>query len=520
MYQRTIARIICTFLFAFSFSSLKAQDTFNVFFDFGLAYLKAESRAAIDNIPFLHKTSEIDSIWFVGMADTTGPTFINKILAKKRAKNCAQYFDKRNERDSIPYRVFSKGEMNDDHFGTSRRVSIIVHLKPKIDSIVEKKRDTICYYLAYQILYNSIEKIIGKGENKKVRLSIESLPKSDFERSQIYYYGWFDTLGVFQKKEVYFKMKITGKLWWRKRRYTADIPFESYRLHKIFTIGKEPCGRCTEGFIANEQVRPDTFLVADDHIMKYLQYRRLPWQRRKIDYRIPVDFIEQNTQYYLGCDTSKKVNWTKNDSAVGSKSFYAYTTAKTFENNIPTVTRFKPSCTPIYRCDSFRCFLCGTRCSHDKKEITFFAEFGHLGNELLTDYYLGAGFSFSKKKFEHRISVNQSFSEIPFFKYNLRYTVFEKYKKYVKPTLSWTSTSVSRSSHYNTRLFVGAQLILFSENDDIIYDPYLTIGLEFWNYKRLKTFGQIGVINAVIYPNERKRFFDYGNVGINYVLFR
>ena len=505
------------------FNQVIAQDTFQVFFDFGMSYLKEESKLTINNITNLHHVEDIDSVWFVGMADTSGTNIFNKRLALKRAKNAAEFFSQP-PKNAINTRVMSKGEVDEENYETSRRVSIIIHFRQPYNWATDKNliKDTICYYVASEFLQKAIEIEIGKGDNKKVRIITEYFDASKAGYEPIYYYGWYDKGDNFKRKRVKFKYKITGKLWWRKRRYVAEVPFESYKLYKIFYTGSQPCSNCDVNFITDKKVEVDSFLFIDRNLMKYLQYKKLPWQGKQVKYRVPSEFVNDFANYYESCDTTKKINWEKPKQEGNSKNFYAYATVTGKRNNIPNIVTYKTACRydNPHLCDSFTCFQCGTRSSGRKYDLTMFSELAFLNNQTLNNYYLGIGMELSGDNFSHRLLINQTLDFQPFLKFQTRLNIFEKYHRYVKPTFGWTSVGRRRSAHFSTTFYLGAQLIVFMKDNSWTYDPYLTAGIEFFNHKRLKVFAQTGILNAYLVLNERDNFIDYANLGINFLVFK
>src|SRR5437870_923289 len=72
-------------------SFLLSQDTVSVFFKSGSRTIEAGEAEKLNSMPFHFDLSELDSVAFIGMADSVGNFESNKKLSEKRAKAIAKH---------------------------------------------------------------------------------------------------------------------------------------------------------------------------------------------------------------------------------------------------------------------------------------------------------------------------------------------------------------------------------------------------------------------------------------------
>ncbi|MFY0674292.1 MAG: OmpA family protein [Bacteroidia bacterium] len=513
--------VLSIIAFVFSFSMLKAQDTLSVFFDYAKSSINDESELTLKGIHHIYHVVDIDSVWLIGFTDSRGSSSFNERLALKRATRVENYF-KKSTHNAIPTRVFAIGEISAKSNENARRVDVIIFFQEPLDftDSLKSTGESLCYYPADELLDRSLISYFGNGKNQKVKITTEKFNSGVGGFDPIYYYGMFNKEGIFQRKRLKFQYVKTGKLWWRKRRFVAYVPMKSFKLFGVFTVENEPCNKCSLSFKTESKIQRDSSLVLDPFINKYLQYRKLPWKGKKVEYRVPSEFIESQTVYFKSCDVTDTLNWEKKTGGANNEKLFSYTDVQAKNNYLPNISRYKTRCFESNECKPYTFIQCGGPRVKTKTDWTIFSEFGTINNEVLSDYYLGLGLNLKGKLIENKLSLNHSFNEQPFFKYNLRLKFYRKHQKYVRPTFRWTSVTIGQGAQYYFNLFVGAQVLFLEKSNNWIYDPYMTMGVELYNLKNLKAFAQVGVFNSLIIPNQRETFFDYLNFGINYVLFK
>jgi len=67
------------------------SDTLSIYFDFGSASLTNKAKHKIRQIANNFSLNELDSVSFIGVADSIGSTQDNMKLSMKRAKNAKKY---------------------------------------------------------------------------------------------------------------------------------------------------------------------------------------------------------------------------------------------------------------------------------------------------------------------------------------------------------------------------------------------------------------------------------------------
>ena len=167
------------------------QDTLTIYFPFGVSKLQPEARQRLESIPTLYELSTLDSVHFVGRADSVGRSKANLKLSRKRAKNTASYC-----REFLPVngatQIFALGEAKSQSAAKSRRVEVVLFFRSVASDSTdfESEPDTIpekggCYNIDYQLLQAAHHRVIRKGKKQVVLVETES---SRLRNTKIHYY--------------------------------------------------------------------------------------------------------------------------------------------------------------------------------------------------------------------------------------------------------------------------------------------------------------------------------------------
>ncbi len=198
------------------------QDTISVFFDFGHSKILYSELEKLNAIPINYDLSDLDSIHFIGMADSVGDFKANIKLSEKRAKNVARHCE-RLFPENVTTKITALGERTIDESEKNRRVDIILHFKPIQAEQVEQTEDIqkkeVCYNIDYKLLHRCHLRIVTK---RKKELTIIETNIPDLRKNKEHYYGSTSKNGDFLAKKVKWSSKRTGNLWWAETRLCSD----------------------------------------------------------------------------------------------------------------------------------------------------------------------------------------------------------------------------------------------------------------------------------------------------------
>src|SRR3972149_6319800 len=82
---------------------LHGQDAISIYFEFGLYKIPNNQLKTLNDIPNKYDLSDLDSVHFIGVADSVGDFKSNLKLSEKRARNVSKYFAR-----LIPVHISSK----------------------------------------------------------------------------------------------------------------------------------------------------------------------------------------------------------------------------------------------------------------------------------------------------------------------------------------------------------------------------------------------------------------------------
>lgn len=323
--------------------NLFGQDSLTIYFETGTTQISNNQKERLSTIQTRFDLSELDSIHFIGIADSVGELKSNFHLSEKRARNAFKYC-KRILPENVPAKIIALGEKASTELKMNRRVDVVLYFKPAPagqievpETIAEKQ---YCYTIDYKLLHKShIRTIIKKS---KVFVIIECAT-DDFQKNKVYYGGAVNKSGTFVAQKLKWSLRRTGKFWWSKTRYVASIPKKDFDAYKIFKIEEPPCTICSEDFQHSTQIsKKDTFLQVDRFLMENLQFKTMLFNTRKVHVRVPKEYVTIEDHYYIGCNSTNMLQW---DTRAGRrKKNYYYTELPIYFNYLGNITRTMDDC--------------------------------------------------------------------------------------------------------------------------------------------------------------------------------
>ncbi len=324
------------------------QDKLSIYFEFGSSKIQDKQANILNAIPANYDLSDADSIVYIGMADSTGNFDSNLKLSEKRARKVAKYC-KKIIPETIPYKVKAIGETNATDDAKSRRVEIVFYYQSSSATIVDSEiedggiqNNKPCFNIDYRLLHKSQVRTITKKEKQQVLIETSL---SSIENKRQHYYGEINSQGEFVSKQVRWKARNSGKSWWKERRYIATIPKESYDNYRLFKTDDEPCDTCSENLIEQKKITKKTECRQVDYfVMQNMQYKRILFNKKHINIRVPREYVDTSAAYYIGCGDSTKLVWKTKKGWGRKKYYYAKLTIDYMHNRVYNITKYTECC--------------------------------------------------------------------------------------------------------------------------------------------------------------------------------
>jgi hypothetical protein len=320
------------------------QDTVSVYFEFGSTKISESQSETLNAIQTKYDLSDLDSVCFVGVADSVGNYKSNLKLSGKRARNISNYCER-----LLPTNTSSKikalGEINNQNVNKNRRVDVVLYFhsaQTKETEETEGADETeakelsggsgnkdVCYTIDYALLHRCHTRTIIKG--KKQFIVIETTSPTLFKNKK-YYSGSRNANGKFITKKIRWEARQTGRkgsLWKQQTMYVATILKKDFDTYKIFKIDEVPCTECSEDFKNTAKIsKADSCIQVDRFLMDNLQFKNVFLQQFYINVRVPREYVNTDDHYYIGCGLGKEVKW-KTKKGRRKKNYY-YSTLPTF----------------------------------------------------------------------------------------------------------------------------------------------------------------------------------------------
>ncbi|HYV90878.1 MAG TPA: hypothetical protein VE978_03810 [Chitinophagales bacterium] len=439
-----------------------AQDTTSIYFEFASSKIPDSQLEALNSIPTKYNLADLDSVHFIGMADSVGDLKSNFKLSEKRANHIAKYCE-RLIPDNITYKITFLGERTDRDRSKSRRVDIIFYFQPAQSEEPEQKEafktKDACFNIDYFLLHRCHVRTITKRNTEFVVIET-TLP--DLKKKSEHYYGSRTKNGDFVTIKIKWSSKKTGNLWWSETRYVATIPKKDFDTYKIFTIKIPPCDSCSENFqnapkISNE----DTCIQLDRFLMENIQFKSILFNKRWVKIRSPREYVYLDDRYYIGyyigCGLDYQLSW---ETKKGKKhQNYYYSKLPVYFDRIANIIRVMDCCkfnAEPSECDSAIIF-CRYLGEIDRSFILI-AELGSHYQQNKISPYAGLGISkagyFSEVRFLAGTDIDLSFYSSFRYQYNFLSFPFS----FLNPASTWQKPTSQRLIHRYGRLYFGSEL--------------------------------------------------------------
>lgn len=524
--------IIFYFLLTFV---LKSQDTIHVNFDFGSSRISSNQKKIIKDIPDKYALFQVDSIHFVGMADSVGDYLSNLKLSERRAGNVSNYLI-----DFLPpyiaVKKFALGENHSKSTEESRSVLILIYYEDhfKIDSIETeeyiKEVSPECIEIDYTLLNTSHIRTVVK--RKKEYIYIESMPVRmpmlesyfvSFEYGN-HYYGTFSDSGKFVAKKVKWKRRRTGKDWYSDFRKVAFIPKESYDKFKVFSISESPCTYCArEVGDTLSEIPVKSKIHLDNFVMNNFQFKRKILNKEKVKIRAPKEYIDTSLTYYSSNQLESAIEWK--EKRAKKKQLYLYAKVNMRSKEDYMIYRKFEYCEDLARFGMggggggfIGCGRFGFGGQYPKRPIM--AELGTTYGTLIRPY-VGLYFNKRYERFKGGILVGTTFEPRFIISPRIRYDLYSiPFGKSIRSLSEWARPSIRYSNYWVGILYWGSELELIPINKRLqAQNENLHVGLEIINNKSRALLSNVNFQYGMLYDG----FFNspaYLRLRVNFNLFR
>jgi hypothetical protein len=313
------------FLFVFigSFSLLHGQDTIRIYFEFGSSKISYESEQVLRDLKNRFDLHSVELVEFTGYADSIGNLKSNLRLCEKRAKN-AYNVCQGDFKPTVEVNILAKGEGTKASLDENRRVEIVLHydeMKEKEGPLeIIENMNPRCFFVDFEALQFCNLREITKGRKKYVY--IEALDIGLFTERE-HYYAIRNNSGKVTIQRLRWKKKVTGKLWWRKTRYVAFIPKESFDRFQFFTLEDAPCTGCKEEILTKDTVIMNVAKFYTDYfLLTNMQAKQRFIDQNQLKVRVPKEYVDLNETYYFTGNPGGIVEWTTRDFGSKNKNYY------------------------------------------------------------------------------------------------------------------------------------------------------------------------------------------------------
>jgi len=328
---------LALFVFARIFAFCQEKEV--ILFEYGKSDIRKAQKEILINLPLKYDLDDVDSVSYVGFADSIGSVEGNKKLAEARAEKVAGFCVK-DILPNTPFSIVSKGKVEKNVDSMDRRVEILLYLRPDTEKVVKwVDSGGDCYNIEYDLLKNChITDVIQKKKEfvdielqnnsysttrrrrrERIYLNNTSLSYRQNNRSTPLYYGETGENGKFIIHKTYWHRRVSGKLWWRRERFYVRILKSDFDKYKIFRIGKKPCDSCSQDFAKGSKLKYyDTSLFIDEFLMSNIQYRFRFFNFKNVKVRVPREYVNPNLAYYA----SGKIHWDTKKGKKKSQYYY------------------------------------------------------------------------------------------------------------------------------------------------------------------------------------------------------
>lgn len=448
-----------------------AQDTTAIYFLTGQYKIKEKQAEVLKNLPVDYDMSQVDSIRFIGMADSVGSLRSNLRLSEKRAKSAAKYCRSLID-EEITFSTQALGEKKGHRTHRSRRVDVVLYSTPDTtDTVIKEEEPGLCQYVAYGFMYHSHVREVKKRGTPLMVIETEPL-FFDGNKPADLYSGHVNDSGSVHHYKVKWKRKTTGKDWYRHKRFVATIPKVDYDQFKLFRKYEPPCNRChfddSTGVAPTESV---DCLKKDAFLMRNMQVKKIPFKRWTMKVRVPREYVLERAEYYYfsrNVRKTQKLQWTAKKGKRNRRFLYTELDRYKLDNRkpdrgrrlntyLPNIKR-KMKCCPQPAKPDDPPLLCGGTGGFNRVDIfSVEAEAGYIYQTALHLPYVAMGIRRSGQVGQAALMAGLYGDLGIYTSLRLQLHLLSFIPSDINPTSSWeTPTQITAQRYWN--LFAGLEL--------------------------------------------------------------
>jgi len=474
------------FLFILGFCLFQhsaAQDTLSVLFEFGKWRIPREELKTLATIPHRYDLSALDSVQFIGMADSVGSLASNLKLSRKRAmevaEQCREHFP---ARTSIS--TFAMGAIDQGDRARNRRVDIVFHLKPlaqqdreEPDSLSEPKPvpELPCYIRDCDLMSRCIVTPFKKGPKEFVEVEIPGRLTGPNP------FGPMLNMTVPRYRRVTSSNDHVRLKWTRKPSRNKKVP-AAY----IISIPKADFDR--QGVLVEKKgdcVEPtlDTCIRIDHALMQELQYRPHFNNALGLLVRAPRCAVQPDARYFYGCRPGVPFHWEQRSGK--KRSEYYYTRLPVWAGMAKGISREMLSC--VNNCDTTYCRSGYFRCQYLAKpdaayKIIVESGFHGQGNDDRPYIMLGSSKAGHSSLTTAQVGIDSDLRPLASLRYQFHFLEFRSQQ--LDPTQAWQWPSDQTNIHRYYRTYLGTELRWRGgEAEQGLFEQNLHLGIAYVNEK-------------------------------------
>jgi hypothetical protein len=488
-----------------------SQDTIPVYFDFGSSRLKPAYEAVLGRLGADYDLSLVDSVQFIGYADSVGDRNANTHLSLRRAKNTYKFCKKLLER-TVVISMLARGEGTRKTDSLNRRVDVILYYPKSGDGPDDKQPEEIlthvdprCFFIDFDALENCHVRYIRKKNKELVYIEAMDL---DLFRDTKHYYVNKEVKGKTTIQRLKWKTEVTGRFWWKKKRLVAGIPRKGFDQFRFFTLHDAPCDGCSEKILDGDTVvftyasyYPDLFLLDNAQV-------KTPFLRRKqVRIRVPKEYVDPADSYYYSrraytTYSSNSFQWEEKRGR--RRQNYYYAEFPVVDGEIPYIQkkRLVSRCVVTTRRDltgNTGWMNCGTRWG-SRLDIGFrlnleAGAFYH--NDTLTGF-LVAGISHATQRSSTSLQAGIN-THVGFYgSLNYKYHFLSFPLRALNPVANWQNGTAVTAFNLYLRAYAGADLkTSYTSKYSSFVEGNVHLGLSFFNTRYAAFLPQLYVQGGI-----------------------
>jgi len=441
------------------FSTLQeaaTQDTLSVFFEFGKWRIPRSEQKTLSSISYRIDLSALDSVQFIGMADSIGSLASNLKLSHQRAKEvadrCRKHLPAR-----TPISTFAIGAIDSGDRARNRRVDIVFHLnhhaeqgQQEHDSRDDPKPEPElpCFIRDCDLMSRCIVTPFMKGRREFVEIEIpgrltEANPSGYILNMTVPRYR------IVTSSNDHVRLKWTRKPSRNKKApaaYITSLPKADFDRRGVLVEKK---GGCVEPTL-------DTCVRIDHALMQELQYRPGFNISKGLMVRAPRSVVDPTARYFHGCRPGVPFTW---EQRVGKKhSAYYYTRLTVWQGFARGIAREMVSCAGM--CDTTYCHRGIIKCLYRAPPdlaLKLIVEAGFHGQWNDNRPYLNVGFmkAGTQGLASAQVGVDSDLRPLASLRYQFHFLQFSAQQ--LVPTEQWLWPSDRAITYRYYRTYIGTE---------------------------------------------------------------